>query len=154
MGTVRLSTLSSDTVESLSSLARSCGHIIDVNEAQFQKFFRLQIGSELYFSEEYQRVKKRNSFTVLYSNEDGGLECGQIQYFLYVFKLVAVVKILKPCVGSFVDPTTFGLKIPIIPVEADTFAVIFVSNILNKCVYIDLGGTKYVALFPSKIVGD
>lgn len=63
-------------------------------------------------------MKKRNSFTVLYSNEDGGLECGQIQYFL------SVVKVLKPCVGSFVDPTSFGLKIPIIPVEADSFAVI------------------------------
>ena len=35
----------------------------------------MQIGSELYFSEEYQHVRKRNSFTVLYSNEDGGLEC-------------------------------------------------------------------------------
>ena len=67
-----------------------------------------------------------------------------------IFRLTARNE-LKPCVGSFVDPTTFGLKIPIVPVEADTFAVIY--KILNKCVYIDLEGTKYVTSYnlPSSL---
>lgn len=47
-------------------------------------FLRWQRDDEIFFSQQYTRVKVRNSYTVSYINDDSSLSYGQIMYYVYM----------------------------------------------------------------------
>ena len=58
--------------------------------------YRIEFQGVVYFSKAYQRVKKRNSYTVLYRNDEQE-KFGLIEYFLFLHhKIIAVLKLLSP----------------------------------------------------------
>ena len=50
---------------------------------QLQTFYRAVIGQETIFSEEYTRVKKHNSYKVVYTDQRGQTSFGKIKRFEY-----------------------------------------------------------------------
>lgn len=69
-------------------------------------FRRLSRGDEVFFCEQYSRVKRRNSYTVTYEN---GHKYGQIVYFtLFKNRPAAVIKklVMLPAIEMFLPTKT------------------------------------------------
>ena len=111
---------------------------------KLQTFYRLLLNEEVFFSQMYSRVKKRNSFTVLFSIH-GKYNFGSIlRYFVISGIPVAVIKYFKvvcqPCVHSVQ--------------ESDVHFVVPVHDIKEKCIFLEVSNCMYIARFPSKFLSD
>lgn len=115
------------------------------NVAEYHIFYRVLYNKVMYYSEEYNPVKKRNSYTC--KNKSG---ICQIRYFLQCstengYKYVAVTRILnvqKSCAN--VCQVSIGLT-----------NVVLVDDLREPVMYIDIDERKkQVAFFPNLIEKD
>ena len=139
--------------------AMSCQEFIKV-----QVFYRAEKQNTVFYSAQYKRVKKRNSYVVLYRGRDGENKFGIIQYFfvLHTFSMPLVaMKVLKPSATSLHDhfqvtePTIDNISPFVIPVtECDEFDVTDLGRLEEKCVYVAFSSEfvdRYVIRFPHKL---
>ena len=104
-------------------------------------FKRLQKNGQIFFCKEYTKVKKRNSYTVIYLSG----KYGQILYFTWHSgKAAAIVNELLPL------PPVFAPAAPIVPVEVITRNVIIdIAEVIEKLVFVKVSNTvAYVVKFP------
>lgn len=109
-------------------------------------FNRLERNGDMFFCQQYTRVKKRNSFTIEY----GPGKFGQIYYFiLHEGKAAAVVQqlVLSPIPESFYPTST------LVPAKlSDTYEIIDIETIVEKIVFIEVShSVSYVSKFPSTL---
>lgn len=113
--------------------------------------FRLHIRDEVFYCKNYTRVKKRNSYTVLYEAE-GHFHYGAIVQFYIVGKdaIACIQRMLVTSMQPFSD------SIPIVQVEQkDDLDVVNVRMIHEKCLCIEIDdSTTYICRFPSKVLCD
>ena len=107
-----------------------------------QVFYRLRRCNEVFYSAQYGRVKKRNSFTVVYSCGDGLRKFGFIQYFYIIeekiFALIQVVTLLQTTCKEHFQISTDCLDEVIVPVSScSQFEVVPVCRISAKCVCVN-----------------
>ena len=107
-------------------------------------FYRVQKGSAFFYSMQYTRVKIRNSYTVSY--KVAGTVChGQIMYFV-IIEQQATALLRRLLTLSM--PDEFQPVFSVIPVQCSgRIDIVNVCDIIEKCVYIDVGST-YIAKFP------
>ena len=118
-----------------------------------QTFYRLLFKKELYYSSKYARVKKRNSFTIMYQIENGHNKYGLIYYFVYICNVpLVIVMDLIPAQRCFILPDGHG--VPIIPVSIGALTIINVNSIVEKCVFVEFDHVMYVIPFPCKFLSD
>lgn len=113
-------------------------------------FYRLQIGSEIFYSSKYERVKKRNSFTVTYLDNCQQLKFGFIDLFLYIHgQTFAVIKQLPTINTSqqlFQLPVECPKIVPVnVSVDDDSVDVIPVANLSQKSLFIHVSPHSFVA---------
>lgn len=117
-----------------------------------QAFYRLQIAHQIYFSVQYGRVRKCNSYTVSYT-KDHITKCGFVQYYIFAQECTfAFVQVLRP-LSTFrehfqVSTDCFeNITCKLFPVALDqSYEVIPVADIVEKCMCIDVGSRMYVAV--------
>lgn len=136
------------------------GHDQLCKDQQLLTFYRLKIlqPESIYYSSDYKRVKRRNSYTVMYMCSRL-VVYGQIKYFILVGSTpLAVVR--KACPQAifnekFSSDITSLNKI-IIPVSMlDAFDVVSVHSILEKCMYVQVSSTEcYIVRFPNTLSHD
>lgn len=101
-------------------------------------FHRLIIGSDIYFSKEYGRIEKRNSYSVLYRYQSQ-LLFGQIRYFV----------LQEPAVFAVIDrfqTCTSNLAYQLMEASLSSIVdVVEIVNIVGKCFCICTGDKMYVA---------
>ena len=120
-------------------------------------YYRLQKMNQLIYSALYDRVKKRNSYTVCFI-DCGTLKFGQIQFFFTLSgNPVAAVKLLETdhsaqhhfqLTFNALDSRIFLVK------RVEVLKVIPVQCIKEKCVFIDLQDNLYVARFTTAVSMD
>lgn len=119
-------------------------------------FYRLlSADNQLFYASQYGRVKKRNSYTIGFTDEnEASLMFGQIQYFtLSAGDPVAVVKIFATSENTqdHFQLTCDSLNSRLIPVcPLNTTQLVPVTKIKEKCIFISLNNC-YIARFTSSI---
>ena len=141
-------------------------HCIDANgvilctpERRVRVLYRVEISGQLYSSAHYNRVKRRNTYTVMYTDNDGIDTFGFVQYYILAMDkiVLAVIERLNrlsvscqehyqltssaldsvSCLGSFVVRPSGILN------------VVKLSNIKEKCLHIELSpSSQYVSRIP------
>lgn len=108
--------------------------------------YRLRQEEEIFFSAKYTRVKKRNSYTVLYYKE-GVLRFGSvIQYFYIKWHPTALVQKLTVTARFREDIPIFSVR------KSEEYDV---CDIKEKCMYVEVDSSNvYVYRFPCKILTD
>lgn len=104
----------------------------------------------------YKRLRKRNSYTIVFNDANGIQKFAFIEYFIHLnTRIVAVLQTLRPlpctCKEHF-ELTTNHLDYSsfIVPVSVEsTTEFCFVEEICTKCLFLDFGSIKYVVKFPS-----
>ena len=99
------------------------------DRATIKNFFKLRIGSELFYSEQYTRVVKRNSYTILYK-KGNTFYFGKVQYWCVNRHMIASVQRL---VVTSKDPF-IHCSIPIAKVQEQSHYVIDICDICEKCI--------------------
>lgn len=118
-------------------------------------FYRLfREDGQIFYSAKYLRMKKRNSYTISYTDEDNCLQFGQIQSFAVIggscMALIKLVNIHESAQTHF-QLTFDSLDRSIFPVQyLDTIKAVPVKAIKEKCIFMDLGMELYIARFPSQ----
>lgn len=143
METVKLS----DMIKS--KVYRSCG--VEVDHAS--QFLRAVIQKELFYCENYTRLRTRNSFTICYSH-NGFEKYGFVQYFLSLNDqaVAVVVPLIVTTSPTCFPPELSVLRNRIKPVVLDSIVcIVHVKNIICKCVCIDTGSSAYVCRKPCQL---
>ena len=112
-----------------------------------QVFHRAELHGQVFYSQEYGRVKSRNSYTVAYKEEDQS-RFGLIQYFFLVSHVVfAVIKPLAQQRGSidFLHPCRSS---PVCVNETDRLVIVNAEFLLEKVLFIVTPLSKFVIKFP------
>lgn len=124
-----------------------------VEAIKASRFLRASVKHVELYSYEYKRLKTRNSYTVLYKENEED-KFGLIQYFLSLpTQSVAVVKQLKPTNNYCYSHQFRELQQRIIPVTVETgICVVPVKSIMTKCVYLDLESSKDVARLANDFI--
>lgn len=134
-------------------------------EQYVKTFYRVEVNGRLIFSAQYGRVKRRNSYTVLYKSSYNEKQYGLIQYFVLTENngVLAVLQALQktsvPLQSEFqltsnVLNNVFSAATPVLP-RPTVYDVVSVDAIVEKCIFIDTGGpSKYVVRFPNSITAD
>ena len=133
-------------------------HLSDMELVHFQMynvgtilpvFFRLQKGGKTFYSLQYTKVRVRNSYTVLFRSVQGNELFGEILYFAVLKEAtaVAVIRSFQMYNVSQFFPASSNIQ-QIQP--TDIVHVIPVSNVLEKCVCVNVGNT-YVCRFPCDV---
>lgn len=155
LGGVSLKVHSPSTMEALRQCLHS--HGLDIPVGLIPTLYRVEFQGKVYYSKCYERVKKRNNYTIMYWSS-GTKQYAFIDFFVHVSE--TVFAILKPLI---VLPVTseahFNISTPVslVPVQItdDLVEVCLVENILSNCLFIDCGPHRhYVVEFPSKIMFD
>jgi len=159
IGAVKVVSLSSTILHLLNQCLLRRGILQTSLRGRQKTFHRLQLNGEVYYSQNYRRVKKRNSYTVSYKNEELSECFGQILFFVLVDSHTSLAVIRRFTVIEGGAMSHFRLSIPvqgIIPVvETERNDVIFVENIQQKCLCLDISPScKCVATFPNAIMCD
>ena len=144
----------------LSLLPSEVAVFLDTQSRPLPTFYRLltKEDTQILYSAHYTRVPKRNSFTVFFKDENECLLFGQIQYFVvFAGDCKAVVKLLT----SFDDPQVYfqltftSLNKHLFPVRCtDLIKIVPVSNIKDKCIFMNMDNNSYIARFTSQISFD
>ncbi len=115
-------------------------------------FFRLQREREVIYSEEYKRVKLRNSFTVNYTFESSILIGKILFYVIYNNKPAAILIKLQ----QLANPRCFSPNKSIIPIEITShLQIIPIEHIGEKCIYMEIDNSYlYVVKLPCKLLID
>lgn len=111
-------------------------------------FKRLQRGGEVFHSELYTCVQRRNTYTISYSQGNFGL----IKFYtLHKNKPAAVLQKI-----DILPYTHFRLHINIVPVQVTTqLIVIPLEHIEDKCIFIELDDNNlYIAKFTCSLILD
>ena len=121
--------------------------------------YRAEYKGQLYFSRQYSRVKKRNSYTVIYC--DGGRQHFAIvdSFVMINNRLIAILLPLIPhslsCKEYFNLSTVVELLSHLIPVtKGNSFKCCFIEQFVCTCLFIDFGFIQYIAKFPSTVMFD
>lgn len=150
VGVVSLITPPPVVVQCLREYLQNCGMAVTLSDGcKVQTFFRLLIRDNLYFSKNYGRVKKRNSYTIIYKIS-GKRFCGIILYFFNIqgHYLAVVTKLELQVVPSFTGVPTFRTT----PAGYDVFSV---SCIEQKCLYMNTAESgQYISCFPCNLRSD
>lgn len=116
-------------------------------------FYRMRICDEIFYCKNYTRVKKRNSFTVLYEKE-----C--MFHFGMIIQFYMVDKVAVALVQTMTVLSTHPFcedSIPTVQVKEQeaVWDVIDVHMIREKCICVEIDDdTLYVSRFPCKILCD
>ena len=162
LGGVSQKVLLPSVLQSLSTFLNACG--LDFPPGPYTTVYRAEVRGVEYYSRAYQRVKKRNSYTISYS-DNGTKKFAFIEYFVHLQqRVIAVLKPLSPLQVTCKDH--FGLTTAVLdssvfitPVNIEnTIEICFAEDISAKCLFLDfqVGCTHYayVAQFPSTISFD
>ena len=125
--------------------------------------YRVEISRQLYSSAHYNRVKRRNTYTVMYMKNDGIDTFGLIQYYILVAEkivLAIIITIIKrlerlsiSCVEHF-QLTSAALDsvscLGCFPVSSSgSLDVVGLSNIKEKCLHVELSPSiQYISRIP------
>lgn len=122
--------------------------------------YRIEFKGTVYFCRSYKRVKKRNSYTVLYL-DDGQEKFAIIEYFVFIHhKVIALLKPLLPisitCKDHFnVSSTVLDSVLVLTPiVKSNVVKCCFVGSFIKKCLFIDFNSVQYVCQFPYSVFFD
>ena len=133
---------------------------MDTPPALLPTVYRVEYRGEVYYSQQYQRVKKRNSYTVAYS-DSGAKRFALIEHYVFVQnRLIAILKPLLPvsvsCQQHFnLTTTALDSFLYLSPVtKGQCVKCCFVEQFIAKCLFMDLNFVQYVAQFPSRIMFD
>lgn len=140
-------------LSTLAEFLNSCG--LELPQGQLTTLYWVEVQGTVFYSRWYERVKKRNSYTVVYSNQSNSRKFAFIEYFLFIDKkVIAVLRKLLPihttCKEhcdlntSVVDTASFLYPVSI----EDRFDACLVEDILGKCFF------KPCGLFPSSLTFD
>ena len=162
LGRVFNATLASLDINRLNAaLEKLNKHPISTSQ-EVQKFYRVVVEKNVFFSKEYTRVKARNSFTVEYIHL-GTLRIGIILYFIFIsgctFACITELQRISN-ISDYFDLSTDCLNalhcsgvipvVPVVPVE-DSIVFVPVRNLYKKAVFIQCDVKLYVGTFPSGI---
>ena len=158
LGGVTLKFVSPDVQEALMEMFEGQG--IDIS-GSLTTFYRVDIHGTVFYSRQYQRVKKRNSYTIAYHHSASTTKYAFIEYFVYVQeRVIAILTPLKPlhiaCQDHF-HLTTDALDkvLFLVPVEIESsVCVCFVEDIKAKCLFLNFHSSNYVVLLPATILFD
>lgn len=122
--------------------------------------YRIEFKGVIYYSRTYKRVKKRNSYTIIYHG-DVEERFGSIEYFLVLnHKVIAVMKSLDPisatCQDHFLLNTTVLDNVLVLTPVVKTSSIVccFVESFVQKCLFMDFNCVQYISKFPSTITFD
>ena len=128
-------------------------------ERRVRVLYRVEISGQLYSSARYNRVKRRDTYTVVYTNNNGVDTFGLIQYYIFAANKVvlAVIERLNrlsiSCQEHFqltsaaLDSVSCLGSFPVRP--SGTLDVVGLSNIKEKCLHIELStSTQYISRIP------
>ena len=121
--------------------------------------YRVEISRQLYSSSHYNRVKRRNSYTVMYTNNDGIDKFGLIQYYIFAADkiVLAIIERLDRLSISCLDHFQLNSAaldsvscLGCFPVEpSGSLDVVGLSNIKEKCLHIELSSSsQYISRIP------
>lgn len=138
-----------------------CGHGTELLQLDggIPTFKRIELLGVTYYAESYDRVKKRNSYTIQFQAPgDDDKEFGLVQLFVESEKgLLALVRLLDqrddfPLLDHLVREGFRPLTNTYV-VEKGALRAIPVQHIKGKCVYIDINGLprNYVTCFPNTV---
>lgn len=105
-------------------------------------FYRLRKNGEIFFCKEYGHtsITRRNSYTVMYRRiVDTCVSYGQILYFIFIDQPSAVIRKFNTLPAPFYQvPSIISVQ------QTNIIEVISISNILEKCVFIEIDDVCYV----------
>jgi hypothetical protein len=118
--------------------------------------YRVEISRQLY-SSHYNRVKRRNSYTVMYTNNDGIDKFGLIQYYIFAADkiVLAIIERLDRLSVSCLDHFQLNSAaldsvscLGCFPVRSSgSLDVVELSNIQEKCLHIELSSSSIFLAF-------
>ena len=159
----------------MSNVTLSSSHVVKLNAElarlhkdpisdsyQLQKFFRVAVGKNVFFSKEYTRVRARNSFTVEYIYQ-GAVKIGIVLYFIYIsghtFASISELQKINNISGYF-GLSTECLNVlhcsgvlPVVQIQ-DSVVFVPVNSLYKKVVFMQCGVNLYVGTFPSSVIDD
>ena len=114
-------------------------------------YYKAMVKGTVFFSKQYKRVKKRNSYTVSYVNEDGHIAYGQIMYFVHWKETGCCSAIINPLGISKECPSPTMLKCGnLLRVDKLNATIsVPISSLTSKCLFINIDRYMYVAKFPN-----
>ena len=123
---------------------------IGMNVEQASMFMKAKVNKEVYYSQRYDRLKSRNSFTVCYE-EDNAEKYGLIQYFLSIpGQTVAIVVPLIITPPPHYPSQLDILNKRIIPVVlSSTICAVPIKALVCKCVYVHCGSGMFIVRKPN-----
>ena len=120
--------------------------------------YRIEIYRSVYYSRQYERVTKRNSYTIQYRTCDSQLQFAFIECFVFLHDNILAV--LTPIIVSETTYHHFNLTSArlcshIFHVDAlGSFVTVTATKIVKKCLYIEFDSRKYIVNFPSTVLFD
>lgn len=118
-------------------------------------FYRVLIGSQMFYTANYGRVKKRNSFTVAFHKDHVTRQkfFGKIQLFIIInnHAYVFISCLVPDSTSSFHAFNVEYLKCKCFPVSDGPLELVPVKCIIEKCIYIEVEGRKYISRFPTML---
>ena len=108
-------------------------------------FYRLLRKGETFYSKEYRRTKKRNSYTIAFHSGDV-ISYGYIMYFVNINSIKLPFAVVQRLVPVRVDKFH-----PVTSVQLQQVEIVHVNNIIEKCVCMHLRNSTYLATFPSHL---
>ena len=145
-----------DVADALAALLRSNG-VTDLPSGLLPTVYRAEYNGNIYYSQQYRRVKKRNSHTVVYT-DSGREQFGSVDNFVLINN--RVIAILRPlslsCKQHLALSTTAFDTLPYLqPVtKSESFKCCFMEQLVATCFSIDLGFVQYIVKFQATIVFD
>ena len=123
---------------------------IGTNVEQASMSMKVKVNSEIYYSQRYDRLRSRNSYTVCYQ-EDDTEKYGLIQYFLSIpGQVVAVVVPLFIRAPPHYPSQLNILNKRIIPVAlSSTVCAVPIKALVCKCVYVHCGSGMFIVRKPN-----
>ena len=115
--------------------------------------YRAEINGCIYYSRQYKRMQKRNSYTVIYNDSQGTKCFGFVDCFVFIHnKLIALINHINSLDISCTEHINIHTSCctHIIPMKTtSSYSAVYASNITEKCLFIDFSHRQYLLTFPS-----
>ena len=125
--------------------------LLPVHGQKFVKTFnRVYLHGSIFHSASYQRVSKRNSFSVVYKDQDS-LRYGQIKYYYQLADengSVSCALLQSFTVLSKIQNEHTSLQIAHAELE-DNLKAVQLNSISQKCVFMNMGDKKILSVIPN-----
>ena len=156
VGSVTWLFLSPEILDHVNSYLQLCNSATSCVNERARVFYRLEVNGQLFYSAQYSRIHKRNSYTIMYTDVTGQRKFGLVQYFITPGDVVlAGVRTLVQL--GVTCQEHFQLTSPAVD-KASKFTLVRDSEVLDvtsvdciqKCMYISFSSSpiKYVIAFP------